>query len=458
MSAIAPMEVIVVGGGASGVLVSARLLDASITRPVRVRIIEQSDRPAAGVAYGTDDPGHLLNVRAGGMSADPSHPDDFADWAAARQFGGASSFVARRHYRDYLQDHLRVAANAATAGRVDIVHDTAVGIVPSAGGVDVLLTSGSRLRGDTVVLALGNPPPGTPPQLRSVIGHPRWIGNPWAPRALDRIPPTAQVVLVGSGLTMIDVAITIGRQGGTRMLALSRHGILPNSHLSGRPPQPLDIIDPGRDAGDLLALVRRIRSWSASGLDGTDWRDVIDSVRPSVNALWQRSSPTDRTAFLTHLARYWDVHRHRMAPETGARLQALTEHHQLRVHAGRILAAESIGDHIELTATVDGHEQRLRPDLVVNCTGPGRSWEPPANPVVTDLISRGIAVPDPLRLGLSTTADGHLLDRTGATVDRVLVIGPPRRGSLLETTAIPELRSQALHIADEVVVGRGPGW
>jgi uncharacterized NAD(P)/FAD-binding protein YdhS len=252
---------------------------------------------------------------------------------------------------------------------------------------------------------------------------------------------------------MVDVAMTLGRHDAPRMLALSRHGLLPLAHLGGMPPRAIDVIDLDRDGGDLRTLVRRIRSCSTSPPDGADWRDVVDSVRPYVNALWRRAGTEDQQAFLAHLSRFWDIHRHRMSPATGDHLTSLLARDRLVVRAGRILDAEPRGDGVRLTARVGGEVRSLDPDLVVNCTGPGRAWNEPANPIVTDLIRRGLATPDPHGLGLATTDDGRLLDVAGTPIDPVLVIGPLRRGSLLETTAIPELRSQALHIADHILLG-----
>lgn len=453
----APVEVVIVGGGASGALVAARVLDASIARPMRVRVIEGSGRLAEGVAYGTEDLDHLLNVRAGGMSADPSYPDAFAKWATAKGLGDADTFVPRRHYRTYLQDHVRAAAEGATDATFDLVADRAVGIAPAGGRIEVVVASGTRVRADRVVLAVGNAAPGTPPPLRPLAGHPRFVSDPWAPGALDQAQRGAAVLLVGAGLTMIDIAITLARgvdsYPGPTMSALSRHGLLPQVHLPARPQHDLDIIDLERDPTDLLGLVQRMRTSAATVENGDDWRDVVDSVRPYVNAVWQRAGAADQRAFLVHLSRFWDVHRHRMSPPTGARLQALIADGRLSTHRGRIVRAEVDGPAVVVTALIDGERRELRPDAVINCTGPGRSWEAPGNPVIVDLIHKGLAVPDPHGIGLATTADGRLLGRDQQVMDDLLVMGPPRRGTLFETTAIPELRSQALHIADHIALG-----
>jgi uncharacterized NAD(P)/FAD-binding protein YdhS len=205
-------------------------------------------------------------------------------------------------------------------------------------------------------------------------------------------------------------------------------------------------------------LAARVRSRAVDGLGAQypdeDWREIIDAIRPYANALWRRFDEEQRRRFLHEVLRQWDVHRHRMSPPTAARLAALLDDGRLTLHTGTVVsAAPLVGRSVQLGVTLDGSAQELVVDAVVNCTGPGRPWEAPANPVVTDLFARGLARPDPHGLGLETTANGCLVDAAGAEVRQILVIGPPRRGTLFETTAVPELRSQALHLADHVVVG-----
>lgn len=53
----------IIGGGASGVLLTYQLLHRS-TSDLRVTLIEQRPEIGRGIAYHTDNPDHLLNVRA----------------------------------------------------------------------------------------------------------------------------------------------------------------------------------------------------------------------------------------------------------------------------------------------------------------------------------------------------------------------------------------------------------
>lgn len=439
-----------VGGGASGLLVAARLLDASFARPVRVRIYDPSPGLGRGVAYGTEDPGHLLNVRSSGMTADPSRPDDFADWARARLGAGRDDFVPRRAFRSYLVDHLDEAACRAASGAAD--HERAVVSTVRSDGTAWLLglNGGAPVRADAVVLATGNPAPGVPAALRPLAGRPGWVPDPWAPGALAGLAGRRRVMCIGTGLTMVDVVLTATRDPGVEVVAVSRRGELPRRHTTTQPQLSVPVVTSGDERLSLDDVVARIDDAVAAG---HDWRDVIDSVRPWANSVWQHLDDDDRQRFLDGSARQWDVHRHRMAPGPAAEIAALRHAGRLRVLAAtpeRVAAGDGVF-RVELCG-VDGSGSAVEVDAVVNCTGPGRPWEPPANPAVADLVATGAARPHRLGLGLDTSPDGHLIDRSGRVVPDLMVIGPPRRGTLWETTAVPEIRSQALHVADRLLV------
>ena len=70
---------IIIGGGASGVLLAYQLLRLG-RRAFRVTLIEQRPDVGRGLAYHTGNPDHLLNVRAANMSAVSEDPDHFWRW------------------------------------------------------------------------------------------------------------------------------------------------------------------------------------------------------------------------------------------------------------------------------------------------------------------------------------------------------------------------------------------
>jgi len=457
------LRVAVIGGGASGVMVAARLLDRCCGR-VQVTIVDVRGDLGAGVAYGTTDPDHLLNVAAAAMSADPARSDDFVRWVEAEGLGDATTFVARRDYRRYLLAHLRRTAALQGCEFPELRQGTATAVHRSGSDLVVTLEGGGVLVADAVVVATGNPPPAVPAELGPLEGRAAWVPDPWAPGALSPPGPLRSVVLVGTGLTMVDVAITLagrltdGARGAddlAPMVAYSRSGLLPERHVSGllrssATSAPVDLATAAAHVAQLATS--RVRDGSQQSPD--DWRPVIDGLRPHVNDLWRDAPVAEQARFRSSSLRTWEVLRHRMSPSTAARYDELVRSTTLRTGAGRVRSIEA-GDagRVLVQLELDDSVLEIDADLVVNCTGPGRSWEPPANPLVVDLIQSGLARPDPHGLGIDCDRHGRLRDADGCTQSDLFAIGPPRRGSDLETTAVPELRVQADQIARALSAG-----
>jgi len=448
-----PKHVVVIGGGASGVLVAARVLDATGAHPARVTLLERGRIVGAGVAYGTDDSEHLLNVRASGMSADPSRPHEFADWASGVGMRDPTQFAPRLRYRAYLANHLEAAACGAPDGGLDILHDEAVRLEPSESRCSIELRTGRRLDADAAVVATGNPPPGVPAALQPVAHDESWIGDPWAPGAIERLARARSILLIGTGLTAIDVLLSASRTSQAEIVAVSRHGLLPAAHLADARPGKVDVTELVADANSLRDLTRRVCAFARDPENDVDWRDVVDGFRPLLNAHWTRLSAIERKNFVTRLARFWDVHRHRMPPASASKVAQLEATGRLSTLAATVVSVEARAATISVELRVAGRTVRVESDAVVNCTGPGRGWQQSSRTLIGDLVQRGHAIPDPLGLGLASTPNGQLVDASGGTIPNVFVLGPPRRGTLWETTAVPEIRSQALHIADHVVIG-----
>ena len=442
-------DVVIVGGGASGTILAIHLLRKE-SADGAVALLERRDAYGLGVAYSTEEPVHLLNVPAGGMSALHDEPDHLVEWLHdARIPAGSGDFVSRATYGRYLGATLEAAERLSqrplirTRGSVEDVHTG-----PSGAGVEV--RGGPSVRARRIVLALGNPPPGTPPFLRSAMGE-RYIPDPWEASALRRVGAEEPVLLVGTGLTAIDVALAL-TAGGHRgpLHAVSRHGLLPQVHRlpveRSRPLRPLGAFPSPLSVRELLRWARE--EVRAAEADGADWRDVMRSVRPWTQRLWMQLSLEERSIFLRHLQRHWSVHRHRMAPEIGRAVAAMRASGQLTVHAGRV-AVQERGGRFDVAITPHlGSSRHLTSSWVVNCTGPDLDPRRSKEPLVRSLLERGTVRPDPLGLGFDCTPEGAMLDSTGTATGTLWAIGPPRTGSLWESTAVPEIREQASKLTD----------
>ncbi|MEU8887454.1 FAD/NAD(P)-binding protein [Streptomyces sp. NPDC048442] len=454
-------RVVVVGAGAAGTLVSARLLDsAALTgRGVSIELVDPAPRSGPGLAYATSDPRHLLNVPAGRMSALPGDTDGFVRWLSHREGRRVDpgEYVPRGTYGTYLADALRHAVEAA--GGVATLHRRYARVVAveqptGIGRVRLRLDNGELLDADAAVLALGNLAPSggwVPEGLRR---SPCFVADPWRPGALDGVPADRDVLLVGTGLTMCDVSRTLNTPGRT-VHAVSRSGLVPLPHTTTPVRTPAFHPGPAPDPPDLARLRREVLHRAARyRRQYGDWRPAIDELRPHVAELWQRLSFADRERFLTGMLREWEVSRHRLAPATSRALTESLRSGLLTVRAAEVVAAQPGEEAGEEGGSVtvglsDGCS--LTVGAVVNCTGPeGRTGEL-TDPLARCLLDSGVAVAGPHGLGFDTTADGRLVPAPGRTPAPVWTLGQLRRGNLWETTAIPEIRVQAAELADRIL-------
>ena len=451
-----PPTIAIIGGGFSGCMVAVHLL-RSATVPIAIKLIERGPAVGPGVAYGTREDCHLLNVPAGNMSAFPEDAGHFLRWL--KSHGDPSftvdSFVPRRRYGAYLQAILRQAeADAPRLARLERLQDEAIAVLPDQEGDRIQLRSGRTLHASRIVLAVGNFPPSDPVVAESAFYRsPRYSSDPWSPTALSHIDPLDSVLLIGSGLTTIDLVLALQARGHQGMIHLiSRHGLLPQRHQRSAPYPPfLTIADV---SSTLRVLLRRVRREIDQAVrQGYDWRAVIDALRPQTPMLWRAFSAIEKRRFLRHLRPYWDNHRHRIAPEVAATIDRLQQSGQLRVHAGCIRSYEEQDDGVEVNYRPRHHHElhTVRVHRVINCTGPECNYRKLQHPLIMNLLESGRVRPDPLTLGLEVEANGALVSATGVASRRLYTLGPPQKGSLWETTAVPELREQAQNLARQLL-------
>jgi uncharacterized NAD(P)/FAD-binding protein YdhS len=449
----------IIGAGFSGTTLAVHLLREAPPGLERLYLVERAEGRVGGVAYRTPSASHTLNVPAGRMSAFEDDPDDFLRSVRRREpalTGG--SFVPRREYGEYLADTLDDARRSSSLPLVRVAGEV-VSVEDADDGLVLGLGDGRRLRADHAVLAIGNYPPSDPPVGDgSVFTSIRYARDPWAGDALE-LDGREDVLLVGSGLTMCDVALALrdAHQQG-RIHAISRRGLLPQPHrLSAKPPPHLDrpaTLDnwPSSAVGLLRGLRREVRERAG---EDVDWREVVTSIRADTPALWQRLDADERGRFLRHARPYWETHRHRSSPETAHAIEELVETGRLELVAGSLEALDEQEGGIVATIRRRGASasETLRVGKVINCTGPDTDLTRVRDPLVAALRRDGLIRPDELGLGLDTDDEGRLVAADGSASGRLTLLGPLRKGLLWEHTAVPELRVAAKRVADRLARG-----
>ena len=435
------MRIAIVGGGATGALVAVNLARRLAGAGAEITVIEGAAAIGRGVAYSTRDRGHLLNVRACDMSAFADDPDHFSAWLEQREEDGAGRgafrFIPRATYGAYIGG---LAREAEAAGAIQVVRDICVDAIEAADSVAVRLASGEVIMADQVVLATGHD--------AKLAG--RLAAAPaWSDGALDDLPPDAPVLLIGSGLTMVDVAVSLdGRGHRGPMLAVSRREVMPTAHQSVGPLcLPAESIPFGANVSKLTAWLRGLAAETSDR--GGDWRSVVDALRPHTQRLWRSMSTNQKRRFLGHARPYWDAHRHRMAPEVARRIAGLRGSGRLTLIAGRVLSIAKQGDGLVAQIVRRGASsvEDMKFARAIDCTGLPEAPDRSPNPIIRALLDRGAARRDPLGVGLDVGEDFALIGAGGRRSRRIRVVGPPARAAFWECIAIPDIRLQCQELA-----------
>lgn len=430
-------RVAIVGGGFSGSMLAARLAE----RGIGSFLINRTPDFGLGVAYSTPFEGHLLNVRASRMSALADQPDHFVRWleANAPDFADPDGFAPRLIFGRYVQARL-AGIEARHPGLIERV----VGEVAGVEADGVALSDGRRIKADAIVLTTGNPAPRT-----ASGGSDRILSDPWAPGALEVIGAEDAVLIVGTGLTMVDMLLSLkGRGWRGKATALSRRGLLPRAH--GERPDPVEAPTAALLDGPLSGRLAEARD--VSGRAG--WREMMEGLRPITADLWARADIATRGRVVRHLRPWWDVHRHRLAPQIGAHIDRLLADGRLGVVSGRVKAitADAEGVRLDWCPRQGPAQAPLTGCWLIDCTGPGHA--PEADPVTGPLLTSGRARLDPLRLGLELDASGRVLAADGSPDPRLFVLGPPARAAFWETIAVPDIRKRIENLITRILDDR----
>ncbi|MFG1172535.1 FAD/NAD(P)-binding protein [Erwiniaceae bacterium CAU 1747] len=460
---MADRHIVIVGGGFSGTALAIHLARGG-HRGLKVTVIEPRDGVAQGVAYGTRDPAHRINVPADRMQLSAAEQGDFDRWFRASAAGDndpAARWQDGKVYPQRGQFAAYVAglfADAQSRSPVVLCHlrDRAVALEKD----EVVTAGGERLRADELVLAISNPPPALPRSIALALeGHPGLIADPWRSDALADIAADESVAIIGSGLTMADTIATLHRHGHRGpIVAFSRRGLLPRANLSGSfEPRALDYRSEQQNTA--LGWLRRIRrEIGQAAAERLPWQLVLDDIRVNGQAIWQQLSLAEQRRFLRHLRPWWDVHRYRIAPQVNAVLAQWQASGQLEVLAARLQSVAAEGDAVRLLLKLrHGSCRTLTVDRLIVTTGPAHGGLLQSDALLHQLALSGVIQPDEHGLGIQVNSLSQTLNRRGLPNRHLYVVGPAARGRFGELMGLPQVAEHAESVARQLLAGSAGG-
>lgn len=464
MRAARPMRLVIVGGGFTGIALVIQAVRAA-TRPLDITVIEPDAGLGRGVAYGTTDPAHRINVPAARMGLFAGDTDQVTRWCFAAGIlpdsgsdaGHGDFYVPRSVYGRFMRDVLRETL-AAAGDRVVFRHSAtrARRLIRDGDIWRVALDNEAAVEGDMVALCCGHAAPAPPCAVDAAVrANPKFVANPWGPDAYGQIGARDSVLIVGTGLTMADsVASLLDRGHAGPMTAISRRGLLPRGH--GLFVSDLDILDSQRPPATALGLLRLVRQALRRLGPVSDWQAVLDSVRAQLPVLWGALPAPERRRVARRLLPYWEVHRFRISPQIGDMLAKAQASGRLKVERAALEGIAAEGSRFAVTLRQPGGLVTSRSyDAVVLCTGPEKN--PRKDPFLGGVIADGWARLDDLESGLAVDPASRLLGLDGTPVPGLYAFGPLTRASFGEMTGAPDITRHLEGLASALFGGQGAG-
>lgn len=464
-AAIRHADILIIGGGLSGTMLAAQLLRLPGKRSVLV--IEPRAELGRGEAYSAVEPGHTLNGNAARMSVDPDNPDDLTQWLTAYIAAGGwpqsdeqhvpvcELFPPRGIFGLYVQQRL-AEARAKGAGQgstVEHVQAEAIDLQIDDDRALLTLSDGQQLESARAVLATGMFAAARTPQT-DPSGVNAAALDPWDIAAMRELDPLSTVLIIGSGLTMVDAVVSLEQAGHRGPIEVfSRHGLLP--HVRRQPPAWEDFLAADQSICTPRQLVRELRRHCRDAMaQGIDWQAPLDTVRAHIGRLWSQATDVQRRQFVRHVRPWWESHHHRSPPLSAQLVERLLGEGRLRIQAASFKGLEpssNAGVSIRIRRRGEADTVVVSGAALINSSGIEYDWRRVARPLPQQLLARGLVQPGPLALGIAAAVDGAVLNADGKVASRLFAMGPPLRGMWWESTAVTDVASQAKALAIRLV-------
>ena len=447
------VSIVIIGGGASGTLTALNLL-RKLNVPATIYLVEKRKEAIyRGNAYSSKLVYEPLNVPAGRMSAFNHLPDDFYYWLKKKKQTESAteitkdSFVSRRWYGDYMEERITGAVEQVSHITFETLNAEAreINFNESVNAYSIVLDSGTILTAHYLVFATGNEAPNDvfkQEELASLNGH--YISNPWAVDPLKDINNEDDVLIIGTGLTMVDHVVSLRkREHRGKIFCFSRNGFLPLPHSELHQNFVFEFNDSKKGLDSILSEIKR--NIDRSEKNNIDWQNTLDAMRGKTTRIWKLMSTDSRRLFVKRLRSFWEIHRHRMPRASAEMLGLMRASGQLEILSGKSLGIETEANNAVFRFIPKGikEEKMIRAHRIINCTGPSGDYFKTGNDLIKSLLTKGWVKQDELKLGIVTGVRGEIIQTNGVILQNAFSIGPLRKAMEWETTAIREIRTQA---------------
>jgi uncharacterized NAD(P)/FAD-binding protein YdhS len=449
-------DILIIGGGLSGTMLAVQLLRHPGQR--RILIIEPRAELGRGEAYSAVEPGHTLNGNAARMSVDPDNADDLTQWLTEHIASGGWPESAEQDvplFGVYVQQRLSEARaiGAQHGSTAEQVRAEVIDLQAADDSVLLTLSDGQTLQGGRAVIATGMFPAARTAQKES-SGLNAAALDPWDVAAMRQLDPQSTVLIIGSGLTMVDAVVSLEQAGHRGPIKVySRHGLLP--HVRRQPPAWVDFLAEDHSIRTPRQLLRELRRHCREAIaQDIDWQAPLDTVRAHIARLWSQATDAQRRQFVRHVRPWWESHHHRSPPLSATLVARLHHEGRLQISAASFKGLEAgteDGVIIRIRCRGETETSLVQGAALINSSGIEYDWRRVARPLPQQLLARGLVRPGPLALGIAAAVDGAVLDAQGQISGRLFAMGPPLRGMWWESTAVTDVALQAKALAMRLV-------
>lgn len=476
-------RIVIIGGGFSAATFAVQLLRRSSVG-LHIFIVEPREHLGRGLAYSAVDPDHRLNGPLDVQAIDPEHPEDLLRWcneARVRENDPEASvpsghlFLRRSVIGEYLSAQLALHSYDDVLGSTIVhVRDTAINVTVAEKEYIVSTSQNGNLTADMVILATGNSIPSLRKPFESHhASHSRIIPNPLEAGSLSAISSEANVLIVGSGLTALDMLSTLLRRGHQgKITVVSRRGLRPRGHspeilglkTSQKPADPImkkmsapipDFI--AREPVSVRRWCRALRIEIARVEDaGGTWHEPFDEVRDVAWKLWPLLPLAEKKRFLHRLRLFYDIHRFRTPPMNEKMAAEAEQDGRVKYLAANVaqVTAEPGSASVQVDFEIAGNTEarhRISFDYVVNCTGLDSGTSSSTNPLLAKLERNGLIRRHETGLGYDVTASCEAINSEGGVQPRLRIIGPPTAGAFGDPLGAIYISAQVNRILPDVM-------